>query len=150
MDLVRLRAAAHQLGVSYPTLKQWIYRKRIRSVKTAGGHHRIPESEINRLLFQNAGVARPKRFAAAGNSFGAGGLGNAGRRTEVTQRGEPGGQLRSGVVACALVARSEADMEITDSRSQKHSMRRREFITRSAVVTAGLSVTDVLYGLALR
>jgi molybdopterin-binding protein len=58
MDLVRLRAAARQLGVSYPTLKQWIYRKRIRSVKTAGGHHRIPESEINRLLFQNAGAAR--------------------------------------------------------------------------------------------
>jgi molybdopterin-binding protein len=52
MNLIRLRVAARQLGVSYPTLKQWIYRERIRSVKTAGGHHRIPESEINRLLFQ--------------------------------------------------------------------------------------------------
>lgn len=41
--------AARILGVSYPTIKQWIYRKRIRSVRTPGGHHRIPRSEIVRL-----------------------------------------------------------------------------------------------------
>lgn len=41
--------AAKWLGVSYPTIKQWIYRKRIRSVRTPGGHHRIPVSEIRRL-----------------------------------------------------------------------------------------------------
>jgi len=41
--------AARLLGVSYPTIKQWIYRKRIRSVRTPGGHHRIPRSEIVRL-----------------------------------------------------------------------------------------------------
>lgn len=41
--------AAKALGVSYPTIKQWIYRKRIRSVKTPGGHHRIPRAEIARL-----------------------------------------------------------------------------------------------------
>jgi len=52
MELLRLREAAHQLGISYPTLKQWIYRPRIRSVKTAGGHHRIPRSEIDRVLFR--------------------------------------------------------------------------------------------------
>ena len=42
-------AAARALGVSYATLKQWIYRKKIRSVLTPGGHHRIPRSEIVRL-----------------------------------------------------------------------------------------------------
>ncbi len=52
MELLRLREAARQLGISYPTLKQWIYRQRIRSTKTAGGHHRIPRSEIDRLLFR--------------------------------------------------------------------------------------------------
>jgi len=41
--------AARAFGVSYPTIKQWIYKKRIRSVKTPGGHHRIPHSEIARL-----------------------------------------------------------------------------------------------------
>ncbi len=44
------REAARVLGISYPTLKQWIYRKKLRSVKTPGGHHRVPESEIDRLL----------------------------------------------------------------------------------------------------
>jgi molybdopterin-binding protein len=41
--------AARALGVSYPTIKQWIYKKKIRSVRTPGGHHRIPRSEIARL-----------------------------------------------------------------------------------------------------
>jgi molybdopterin-binding protein len=49
MELLRLHEAAQLAGVSYPTLKQWIYRGKIKSVKTAGGHHRIPRSEIDRL-----------------------------------------------------------------------------------------------------
>ena len=46
------RDAAQALGVSYPTLKQWIYKKKIRTVTTAGGHHRIPEKEIDRFLYR--------------------------------------------------------------------------------------------------
>ena len=49
MDLLKLKDAARELGVSYPTIKQWIYRGKIRSVQTAGGHHRIPRTEIQRL-----------------------------------------------------------------------------------------------------
>jgi len=49
MDLVKPKDAAERIGVSYPTLKQWIYSGKIRSVKTAGGHHRIPSEEIARL-----------------------------------------------------------------------------------------------------
>ena len=41
--------AARLLGVSYQTIKQWIYRKRLHSVRTPGGHHRIPAGEIRRL-----------------------------------------------------------------------------------------------------
>lgn len=54
---------AKALGVSYPTIKQWIYRKRIRSVRTPGGHHRIPRSEIARLSASGA-----LRSAAPGSS----------------------------------------------------------------------------------
>lgn len=50
MDLLKLKEAAETLGISFPTLKQWIYNGRIRSVKTVGGHHRIPRDEIDRLL----------------------------------------------------------------------------------------------------
>ncbi len=42
--------ACKVLGISYPTLKQWIYKKKIKTVKTQGGHHRIPETELDRLL----------------------------------------------------------------------------------------------------
>ncbi len=65
MELLRLPAAAHQLGVSYPTLKQWIYRRKIRSVKTVGGHHRIPRTEIDRLLFRKGSEVPPRRAPAA-------------------------------------------------------------------------------------
>jgi molybdopterin-binding protein len=51
MTLLSPRDAAKILGISYPTLKQWIYKKRLRTVKTAGGHHRIPESELDRFLY---------------------------------------------------------------------------------------------------
>jgi len=44
------REAANILGISYPTLKQWIYHGKLKSVKTPGGHHRVPESEIDRLF----------------------------------------------------------------------------------------------------
>jgi molybdopterin-binding protein len=61
MELLRLREAARQLGISYPTLKQWIYRRRIRSTKTVGGHHRIPRSEIDRLLFRAQAKGHDRR-----------------------------------------------------------------------------------------
>ncbi len=48
--LYSVRDACKILGVSYPTLKQWIYKKKIETAKTAGGHHRIPQTEIDRLL----------------------------------------------------------------------------------------------------
>jgi len=44
------REACQVLGVSYAALKQWIYKRKLKTVRTPGGHHRIPESEIDRLL----------------------------------------------------------------------------------------------------
>ena len=49
-ELLKLRDAALQLGVSFPTIKQWIYRGKLKTAKTPGGHHRVPESEIDRLI----------------------------------------------------------------------------------------------------
>lgn len=46
------REAAQALGISYPTLKQWIYKGKVRTVKTAGGHHRIPEKEVDKFLYR--------------------------------------------------------------------------------------------------
>lgn len=50
-----------ELRISFPTIKQWIYGKKIRTVQTPGGHHRIPQSEIDRLLFRTRGKTAPER-----------------------------------------------------------------------------------------
>jgi len=60
-ELLMLRDAALQLGISFPTIKQWIYRKQIRSLRTAGGHHRIPRGEVDRLLFRTRGSTEKER-----------------------------------------------------------------------------------------
>ncbi|HEY6273881.1 MAG TPA: helix-turn-helix transcriptional regulator [Terriglobales bacterium] len=62
--LYPVRHACKVLGVSYPTLKQWIYKGKIETFKTQGGHHRIPETEIDRLLppFPGKGRAQSRRL----------------------------------------------------------------------------------------
>lgn len=45
--------AALRLGISYPALKKWIYSGKIKTVKTSGGHHRIPDEELDRFLGPN-------------------------------------------------------------------------------------------------
>ena len=58
MSLLTVREAASRLGVAYSTLKQWIYKGSVRTVQTKGGHHRIKEAEVDRLLAQQ-GKALP-------------------------------------------------------------------------------------------
>ena len=53
-DLLTPMQAAHAAGVSYPTIKQWIYKGKIHTTKTAGGHYRIPRSEIERVTGHGA------------------------------------------------------------------------------------------------
>jgi len=60
-DLRKPREAAVELHISVPTIKQWIYKKKIGSVRTPGGHHRIPQSEVDRLLFRTRGKTDPER-----------------------------------------------------------------------------------------
>src|SRR6185312_5901525 len=57
-ELLRPIDAAQLAGVSYPTLKQWIYKGKIRTTKTVGGHHRIARSEIERVTGANRRAAR--------------------------------------------------------------------------------------------
>jgi molybdopterin-binding protein len=50
MALVTVRTAATRLGVSYSTLKRWVLSGRVRTTRTAGGHHRVSEAEVDRLM----------------------------------------------------------------------------------------------------
>ena len=61
MVLTTPRAAAARLGVSYSAFKQWIYKGAVRTVRTSGGHHRVAEAEIERLLaYQGKLPAAPR------------------------------------------------------------------------------------------
>jgi len=61
MPLLTVRAAAERMGIGYSTLKQWIHQGKVRTTQTAGGHHRLSEAEIDRLLARQAPepLARP-------------------------------------------------------------------------------------------
>ena len=59
-ELLKPIDAARMAGVSYPTLKQWIYSGKIKSTKTAGGHHRVARSEIERVTGAKAKAKRGK------------------------------------------------------------------------------------------
>jgi molybdopterin-binding protein len=48
--LLTPRQAAEMLGISYPALKHWILAGRLRTIKTPGGHHRVPIEELNAFM----------------------------------------------------------------------------------------------------
>jgi len=63
--LLTPREAATALGVSYATVKQWVLHGKLKTIKTPGGHHRIPQSAIDPLVKVSptkANVASRERF----------------------------------------------------------------------------------------
>src|SRR5882762_8977904 len=66
MTLLTVRQAAARLGVGYSTLKHWIYEGRVRTRVTSGGHHRIAEAEVDRLLAPT--TAAGERPAVSGHA----------------------------------------------------------------------------------
>jgi molybdopterin-binding protein len=60
-ELIKPSDAARMLGISYPTLKQWIYKDKVRTVRTPGGHHRIPREELDKFLHRAGEKPGPER-----------------------------------------------------------------------------------------
>jgi len=48
-DLIKTKQAAHLLGVTVQTIKNYIYLGKLKSYKTPGGHHRILISDLQEL-----------------------------------------------------------------------------------------------------
>ena len=59
LPLLKPREAAALLGISYPTVKQWILSGKLRTVTTPGGHHRIEHDALKPFLQGDA--ERPTR-----------------------------------------------------------------------------------------
>ena len=58
MGNLTVREAATRLGVGYSSLKQWIHQGLVRTTLTPGGHHRIAEAELDRLLARRGRTGR--------------------------------------------------------------------------------------------
>ncbi len=48
-DLIKTKQAAHLLGVTVQTIKNYIYSGKLKSYKTPGGHHRLSKSDLQGL-----------------------------------------------------------------------------------------------------
>jgi len=58
--LLTPREAARMLGISYPTIKQWILAGKLKTHPTPGGHHRIATADLKPLLAKEQGKAPVK------------------------------------------------------------------------------------------
>jgi len=68
--LLTPRQAAQKLGMSYPALKHWILAGRIATVKTPGGHHRIPVEALDEFLPGPAAQTGPARISGRNQLLG--------------------------------------------------------------------------------
>jgi molybdopterin-binding protein len=59
-QLLTPREAAASIGVSYATIKKWILAGSLKSVRTPGGHHRIPQSALAPLSTATS-TAKPEK-----------------------------------------------------------------------------------------
>ena len=66
MAFLTVREAAGRLGVGYSTLKQWIYKGSVRTSRTEGGHYRVSDQEVARLLAARGPLPRRARRRGAG------------------------------------------------------------------------------------
>ena len=69
MKLLTVRAAAERLGVGYSTLKQWIYQGQVRTTQTSGGHHRVSDTEIDRLVAHKQPARAPSKSASGETGY---------------------------------------------------------------------------------
>ncbi|MEM2835673.1 MAG: helix-turn-helix domain-containing protein [Candidatus Bathyarchaeia archaeon] len=66
--LLRPREVCERLGVSYSTLRRWIEAGYIKAIRTVGGKHRVPESEVRRILESRAKETRAIAYARVSSS----------------------------------------------------------------------------------
>jgi molybdopterin-binding protein len=49
-QLLTPREASRMLGISYPTIKNWILSGKLKTVRTPGGHHRLTAASLKPFL----------------------------------------------------------------------------------------------------
>lgn len=49
-QLLTAREASRMLGISYPTIKNWILTGKVKTIRTPGGHHRLSVASLRPFL----------------------------------------------------------------------------------------------------
>jgi molybdopterin-binding protein len=65
------REFAERVGISYPTVKQWLYHDKLQAVRTPGGHYRISAEQVEKYLRPTGAKsrhARASRFEISGRN----------------------------------------------------------------------------------
>jgi excisionase family DNA binding protein/putative nucleotidyltransferase with HDIG domain len=57
-DLIKTKQAAHLLGVTVQTIKNYIYSGKLKSYQTLGGHHRLSISDLQELASYHSSPSR--------------------------------------------------------------------------------------------
>jgi molybdopterin-binding protein len=68
--LLTPRQAAEKLGMSYPALKHWILAGRIKTIKTPGGHHRVPLESLAKFMPASRALADSPRISGRNQLVG--------------------------------------------------------------------------------
>lgn len=53
-NMLTPREAARLVGISYPTIKQWILAGKLKTMLTPGGHHRISEAALKPFIAKDS------------------------------------------------------------------------------------------------
>ncbi len=57
-QLLTPREASRMLGISYPTIKNWILSGKLKTIRTPGGHHRLTAASLKPFLDADSGRTR--------------------------------------------------------------------------------------------
>jgi molybdopterin-binding protein len=68
--LLTPRQAAEKLGMSYAAFKHWILAGRIKTIKTPGGHHRIPSGALAKFLPASQALSAVPRISGRNQLVG--------------------------------------------------------------------------------
>jgi len=68
-DLIKTRQAAHLLGVTVQTVKNYIYSGKLKSYRTLGGHHRIMISDLQELASARTHLSRKDLLEQYGSLY---------------------------------------------------------------------------------
>src|SRR5580700_946416 len=107
--LLTPRQAAAKLGISYPAVKHWILNGRIRTVKTPGGHHRIPPESLEEFMPSPVGRSNSPRISGRNQLLGTVVLAIGGQRVTaiITADAVEDLTLKPGDSAFALIKATE-------------------------------------------